>query len=251
MTNAASFFDKVELLQNTLIVRATNDEYEVGNYVALRAELLSMPSIAPFIPEYVSKNRTLDQFWLFIKPKFTTYAERRKFIWDSFSDLLDKLETKDTVTCDIDISLTINDSEEEYIKYEWDKALQRRSIDPEGAITSSRALLETVCKHILDKLDVGYSDGIDIQKLYKLVADQLQLSPDQHNEQVFKQILGGCQSVVNGLGSLRNKFSDAHGKSIKQVKPSKRHASLAVNLSGTMASFLIETYKNKINTSTF
>jgi hypothetical protein len=34
----------------------------------------------------------------------------------------------------------------------WHKALDRRTDDPDGAITAARTLLETVCKHILDEL---------------------------------------------------------------------------------------------------
>jgi hypothetical protein len=45
--------------------------------------------------------------------------------------------------------------------------------------------------------------------------------------------------------SKTNKLSDAHGKSIKQYKPSERHEELAVNVAGTMTTFLLETY-NKV-----
>ncbi|WP_334364405.1 abortive infection family protein [Bradyrhizobium sp. AZCC 1578] len=46
-------------------------------------------------------------------------------------------------------------------------------------------------------------------------------------------------SVVEGLGSLRNKIGDAHGQGGKPVRPSARHAAqLAVNLAGAMATFL-------------
>ncbi len=38
-----------------------------------------------------------------------------------------------------------------------------------------------------------------MSELYKLVAKELKLAPDQHSEQIFKQILKGCSSVVNGL----------------------------------------------------
>jgi hypothetical protein len=70
----------------------------------------------------------------------------------------------------------------------------------------------------------------------------LQLAPSQHTEADFKRILGGCTSVVEGLGGLRNRLGDAHGKGKKQVKPSSRHAELAVNLAGAMAVFLVETW---------
>ena len=74
-----------------------------------------------------------------------------------------------------------------------------------------------------------------------MASKELNMAPEQHSEQIFKQILGGCSAIVNGLGSLRNKHGDAHGKSHISVKPSVRHAELAVNLSGSMALFLIET----------
>ncbi|WP_208453436.1 abortive infection family protein, partial [Burkholderia gladioli] len=113
--------------------------------------------------------------------------------------------------------------------------------DPEGAITSARTLLESVCKHILDELFVGYGEAPDLNKLYGLTAKALNLSPSQHTEPVFKQILGGCTSVVEGLGAVRNRLSDSHGKGKVAAKPAARHAELAVNLSGSVALFLLAT----------
>ena len=103
--------------------------------------------------------------------------------------------------------------------------------------------METVCKHVLDETQVTYDEHADLPKLYSLVASELNLSPSQHAERVFKQILGGCHAVVEGLGALRNKLSDAHGKGKAGVKPAPRHAELAVNLAGTMATFIIATWE--------
>ena len=80
---------------------------------------------------------------------------------------------------------------------------------------------------------------IEMHELYKLTASALTLSPSQHTEEVFKQILGGCSAVVNGLGILRNRLGDAHGKNVNSVVPSQHHAELAVNLAGSMSLFLI------------
>jgi Abortive infection C-terminus len=83
--------------------------------------------------------------------------------------------------------------------------------------------------------------GWKLPKLYKLAAKTLRLAPDQYSEDVFKQILGGCATVIDGLGSLRNKFSDAHGRGRLPVRPAARHAELAVNLAGALALFLVST----------
>ena len=92
-------------------------------------------------------------------------------------------------------------------------------------------------KFILDKNGASYDEHTELPKLYKAAAEKLNLAPSQHTEQIFKQILGGCQSVVEGLGALRNKLGDAHGGGQSRVKPSKRHAELAVNLAGNNGKF--------------
>ena len=131
----------------------------------------------------------------------------------------------------------------EHVRDAWQKALDRRGVDPEGAITVARSLLETVCKFILDEEQVTYSDTIDLPGLYQLTANKLRLAPSQHTEQIFKRVLGSCQNVVESLGTLRNKLSDSHGKGKQAVKPAARHAELAVNLAGTMATFLVATWE--------
>jgi hypothetical protein len=124
----------------------------------------------------------------------------------------------------------------------WQKALARRHTDPDGAITSARTLLETVCKRILDESKETYSDKDDLRALYRAVSLTLQLAPSQYTEEAFRCILGGATSVVEALGSLRNKIGDAHGQGGKPVRPSPRHAHLAVDLAGAMATFLVDTW---------
>jgi hypothetical protein len=130
-----------------------------------------------------------------------------------------------------------------YVQETWRKALDRRATDAEGAITAARTLLETVCKHILDSAGESYDDAAELPKLYSQTATHLNLSPSQHSEQLFKQVLGGCQTVVAGLGAIRNRHSDAHGKGSSGLKPAPRHAELAVNLAGAMATFLLQTWE--------
>lgn len=130
-----------------------------------------------------------------------------------------------------------------HIKDAWEKVIARRDADPGGAITAARTLLETVCKFILDDNKVLYDDKSDFPRLYKLVAKQLVLAPNQHTEIVFQQILRGCTSVVDGIGTMRNRLGDSHGKGKSSGTPAARHADLAVNLAMSMASFLIATWE--------
>jgi hypothetical protein len=114
---------------------------------------------------------------------------------------------------------------------------------PRGRDHAARTLLETVCKLVLDDLQIEYPDDAELPKLYKLVAEALKLAPSQHTSDAFKRILGGCTSVVETLGTLRNRLGDAHGGGRKETKPVPRHAELAVNLAGTMATFIVATWE--------
>ncbi len=75
-----------------------------------------------------------------------------------------------------------------------------------------------------------------------MAAKALNLAPSQHSEEAIRAILGGAMTLVNGIGTLRNRLSDSHGQGGKPVRPSPRHASLAVNLAGAVATFLVETW---------
>lgn len=75
-------------------------------------------------------------------------------------------------------------------------AIARRTVDPEGAITIARTLLETVCKRILDERQIPYTDAEDLPKLYGMAAKALNLAPSQHTEEPIKAILGGAMSLV-------------------------------------------------------
>lgn len=236
-------YQKVEILQNMLVDYATGDTgSDIDEYESLRLELCSNGKIKDKLPAFLFTKRTSTQFWQFIKNKYSTYRERREFLWDEFAPVLSYLETDAINPLEVTTTQKLAHLNEGYIKEQWDKALQRKANDPEGAITSARTLIETVCKYILDQLHIEYDDTLELPKLYKLAAKQLNLAPEQHNEDVFKQVLGGCQGVVEGLGSLRNKLSDAHGKRKNHLKPSARHAELAINLAATMSIFLLETF---------
>ena len=158
---------------------------------------------------------------------------------------MDHLEKESQSPSDENISESISSFDANEVHNAWQKAVQRRQDDPEGAMLASRTLLETVCKHILDEKGVDYSKD-DLCKLYRKTAEALDLVPSQHTEEAFKAILGGCYTIVQNLGSLRNKVSDAHGQGKHSVKPLPIHATLAVNLAGAMSTFLIKTWNAKI-----
>jgi hypothetical protein len=225
-----------------LIASATGGSPDNHIYEYLRREFIGDPVIRDLLPTFVRTYRNLNAFWPYIKNEAGTYAERRQIISGAFTPLMDHLEGKAAAPSDAVASDTLQTFDAEGVHAVWTKALSRRNTDPEGAITVARTLLETVAKRILDETEQSYSDKDDLPKLYSMAAKALNLAPDQHTEEPIKAILGGAMNLVNGIGTLRNRLSDAHGRGGKlPVRPSSRHASLAVNTAGAIATFLVET----------
>jgi len=233
--------EQIEMLQNALIAQATGGSADDREYQRLRILITESPAVKDIAPKFLRTCRNLSQFWQFIKYEFGTYAERRQYIWDEFRPLLERTESARQTPADEGVSSRLRAFNAETVHELWTKAMERRDTDPEGAITLSRTLLESVCKHILDGRVIVYKNDADLPTLYKATSKCLNIAPSQHSEDIFKQILGGCTAVVEGLGALRNRLSDAHGTGKLSVKPSARHAELAVNLSGAVCQFLIAT----------
>ena len=233
--------EKGEYLKNIMIARATNEESNEEDYKELRRYFINYKK--DIVPDIVRQNRDFNQFWEFIKYKYSHYDERRRYIHSEFNDFLEKLE-EEIMPNSEDVKNAMKNMDSSLILAEWNKALDRKKDDPEGAITISKSLLESVLKHILDDLDIRYTTKEDLPQLYKKVSKQLNLYPEQHEEESFKKILGSCANIINELSNIRNGVGDAHGKGRKVYRPSERHAGLVVNLSGTMALFLIQTFEN-------
>jgi hypothetical protein len=242
---AQSQLEKVESLQNMLLSQATGGlvSSEGQGYGELRFELLSDPDLRVRLPRFVITCRDTAQFWAFIKAKFGKYDERRQYIWNEFQSCLEYLEATQSPGTGL-TTATLEAIDSEHVQAAWHRALGRRLGDPEGAITAARTLLESVCKYILDEQEIQYDDNADLPKLYSTVANTLKLAPSQHSEKIVKQILGACQAIVEGLGAVRNRLGDAHGKQKLAAKPAARHAELTVNLAGTMATFLVATWES-------
>lgn len=235
--------EDVGSLKNILVASATGQGADDSEYFRLRHQLIGNAAIKDKLPRFVRTCRNLGEFWPHIKEQDGTYAGRRRYLAEQFDPLLSFLEQQANSPGDESVSGILEKVDAPHIAAAWQKALERRATDPSGAITAARTLIETVCKHILDEQAVTYADSEELPKLYRLTSESLNLSPSQHTEQLFRQILGGCQTVVEGLGAMRNRHSDAHGSGKAGVRPAPRHAELAVNLAGTMATFLLATWE--------
>lgn len=232
--------DKATRLKNMLVDYATGGTANENEYAQLRRDLMVRPEVRDLVPDVVRTCRTPGEFWGFIQPEYATYRERRMFLRDVFDPLLTSLEQAPSPAAETTLN-SIRELGSGHVEALWSKANARCDSDPEGAITAAKSLVESVCKHILDDLGIKYGPRVDLNELWRKVSLALNLNPSQHDQEVFKGILGSCQNIVNGMANVRNALSDGHGRGRTAPRPSPRHARLVVNLAGTMSAFLIDT----------
>ena len=209
-----------------------------NSYSDIRQLLMGDEAVRNRLPRAVRVCRILDELWDFIQPDFPTYVSRREYLREEFDPLLTFLEERASNPA----SDVMDDPFAEFsiagVRTIWHKAIERIDNDPEGAITAARSLVESVCKHVLEESGEPYND---LDNIYRQTSRLLNLAPDQQSEQSFRQLLGACNSIVGGLYEIRNRFSDAHGRSSSDTAPSARHAELAVNVAASLAIFIIRT----------
>jgi hypothetical protein len=240
-------FECALLLQNNIIGLTTQGGSEPV-YKLARRKLMEDSASKRRLPEFVRFSNdaaSVRSALSSVASGTGSWAMRRRHVIDAFIPLLTFLESGGG-TADATITDGLDVYDAPAVQAFWAKALDRRTTDPDGAVTAASTLLEEVCKHIIEDSGAKWETNWNVPKLYSEAAKVLKLAPSQHQEEVFKTILGNCQSVVQSIGSLRNKGGDAHAGGRSRVPFKPRHAALTVNLAGSMALFLIETWQARI-----
>jgi len=241
---------EAEALKANIVCMSEDCDIDPESYAATRVAFMRDAELKALVPELVLKCRRLEDTWDPLKSVATgagSWAKRRSYIASVFAPLITHLEEKlllaRSVPHEEDVADSLSSLDSVEVEDLWRRAIDQSGDEPDHAITLAKSLVESTCKHILDELNVPYEDNEDAPTLYKKVARELNLAPDQHAEQVFKQTLSGAVSIVQGLSGAANKYGDRHGSGRgKRSKPSPRHARLVVNAAGTVAGFLVETW---------
>ncbi len=124
-----------------------------------------------------------------------------------------------------------------------DDGLER---DPAAAIGSSKELLETTCKVILDDYEVPYTKRDDVMALFKKTAKALAVRAEdipegKRGSDAARQTLRSLVPMVQGLTELRNELGLGHGRAKRSTVPT-RYGRLAFNATVTVVDFLLETW---------
>lgn len=146
-----------------------------------------------------------------------------------------------------------------YVNEQINKCKEKiNSKDYDGSITNARTLLETIFKKILKEIDnVNYEKNNNkgnIDELYDLIKDKLNLNPSKTDNVIFKTILSSLINIIKSIKEIAdNGGSDRHAPdnkinnscSAKGYKIDERHAKLLVNSTLTVSEFIVSVYNNK------
>jgi Abortive infection C-terminus len=149
-----------------------------------------------------------------------------------------------------DLSSVIEEIDFDTVRRDFDRAIRSAEADPEDAITAACSVIESMCRSILVELGLPIPTRKDVSGLYQAVRVPLGLAPEKDGlpdevETDVRSILGGLNTVVNGIGALRTHAGDAHGRERGYRRVDPRIARLAVHSASSVSLFLVETWQKK------
>lgn len=120
--------------------------------------------------------------------------------------------------------------------------------NPAAVIGSSKELIESACKLVLQRFSVAYEEADDVPVLVKATLKTLKLHPDALAPtapagEAVRRILGSLASMAIGVAELRNRIGTGHGCGVS-FKLSMRHAHLAAGAAATFMRLLLETVED-------
>jgi len=109
----------------------------------------------------------------------------------------------------------------------------------------AKALVETICKTILEDLGVDYDNKFDAPKLLKETMTKLRLESPSTVTKSIKTTVNGLMTTVYGLCELRNREGMAsHGREAFSSNIEPMQAILAASAADAVSSFLWNVHKS-------
>lgn len=148
------------------------------------------------------------------------------------------------------ISLIKNSLKDNYPKAfdSFQNALKQTEENPDLAIGSANATLESIIKHILenDNISVKYNNKDTLYSLAQSILKEFSIFPNAEIPEEIRNIGSGLLNVSQNIEKLRSEKTTVHGKTKKDyVVEDSLYAYFVVNTISTIGLFLISYYDKK------
>ena len=131
------------------------------------------------------------------------------------------------------------------VEVEFNRALENIDRDPPASLTAACAIIESICRVIIEEKNLPLPKDLSIKQLWNVLAKDFGFDPSSFEDNDLRKILTGLSSIVDGIGSLRTHAGSAHGRGVLRYNIQPRHARLAVHAAHTLAVFIFESWDNK------
>lgn len=138
----------------------------------------------------------------------------------------------------------------DFVKKQIDKCnLKLKESDYDGAVSTSRSLVEGILGEIYEK-STGrkLTESGDLLQDFKRIKNLLNLTEEKHSHDGIKNIIRSLSGIIQNIDTLSNKMGDRHRP---LFSPSKHHAKLVVDCAITIADFLMSSMEYQNNRKNF
>ncbi|QPQ89082.1 abortive infection family protein (plasmid) [Burkholderia gladioli] len=125
----------------------------------------------------------------------------------------------------------------------WREAVDATNHDSADALTRCSRFLEAVCAKILRERSVALPKDKSLSPLVKACLETLTWPAEQEAEGDVRQLLGGIQSITNGIGALRTHFGTAHGATSHLPPLDRGYAVFVKQATVAAATFLLDRHQ--------
>lgn len=117
--------------------------------------------------------------------------------------------------------------------------------DFDSVITKSRTLLEEVIIYGLETANMTVPRTGNISQLYREFGRIYDLHTNEGMDNRIQRLITGLESIISSFSEMRNNASDSHGIGKNRINLEKHHAEFYMNISTSMANFLLSIINNK------
>jgi hypothetical protein len=229
-------FEYVVHLQNNIISRATGKDFDSKNYKFIREKFLTDTHTKNLLPDFIRTCRDIEQFWQFIKVKFSDkgcYDQRRSFILESFQDILSYLEEKKlsngssliklakvekVLTIDQELNILIEEAKERFknpndkkiaLEKLWDAFERIKTYFGTNKKLSSVQLVKLISTSFDENfIDNEFKELTSIGNNYNIrhhEQDKIIISENKHIEYLFFRMLALLNLCVENIHEIEGK----------------------------------------------
>jgi Abortive infection C-terminus len=121
--------------------------------------------------------------------------------------------------------------------------------DPARAISSSKKLIESVCKRILEAKQLPFSKTAELSELIKAATKALKIEPDDipsaaEGGDLFKRTLNNLAAIAGSIAALQALYGSGPRKGAKAKGLQPSYARLVAGATSVLVNFLWDTFEN-------